>query len=734
MGTSAAQPFPRHYIIVVHGIGEQRHNETTVEVVHRFAEARSHTGGPVTLAGLMPADLSSQSIRRSGGGHGWSEFRGIPVDPQGDTGRFDGTRAARTAGRNFRFVDLRWADILQEHAATFSSPPEQWATARVRRLEEPFTSAGWMPNWAMPLLREVDASVVPAKALMKRVSPELENLVFNRVIGDIHLYGDYARTRGQAVRRFHWVLDEIFLRDYVQWCRFERKTADEPYVPPVFTILAHSLGTVLSFDALVYAFATDTIRNCSGRHTASSIPFPGYNERSSSEELDEEASWQSLLHDLRDEPCSPGMPDGAHDWNTLTARFPDLSIDPPDNPPLLWRNHVKQFISLGSPIDKYHVLWHHNYRHMGLPHRTSVDPEWAEGWLDETALAKLDQKILHYNLCDEQDPVGHHLDVASATTNYRKVFRYEREQVVFRDVVFRRYAVPGAAHVQYWKDRDLFTGLLGEVIDGRLQGQFVNDPFIQKPGVYRTALIWAYFRIPLIAAVITGSLLSYGWISLATKEFAMTYVVAIAAALLLWAVPNLRQGYQQEMIPTGQHKGQPVKTGFWERWRPRPSLLANLVRGMVAWRRILIWLNEKRDYRVEQGWKTLCFSARVVQRDRSTYDMASAREAGQRLTLKTDGGFWRTVWWRVGGGLFTFALSAGVTCTGHHLLGGAEPSAESGWSLGELLVVGGWSGMTISGCYLATMAYMTYWFYHMKYRAPLNHTGTAAPHPASPRS
>ena len=83
-----------------------------------------------------------------------------------------------------------------------------------------------MPNWAMPLLREVDASVVPAKALMKRVSPELENLVFNRVIGDIHLYGDYARTRGQAVRRFHWVLDEIFLRDYVQWCRFERKTAD----------------------------------------------------------------------------------------------------------------------------------------------------------------------------------------------------------------------------------------------------------------------------------------------------------------------------------------------------------------------------------------------------------------------------------------------------------------------------------------------------------------------------
>lgn len=32
---------PRHYIIVVHGVGEQRHNETTVEVVNRFATVRA---------------------------------------------------------------------------------------------------------------------------------------------------------------------------------------------------------------------------------------------------------------------------------------------------------------------------------------------------------------------------------------------------------------------------------------------------------------------------------------------------------------------------------------------------------------------------------------------------------------------------------------------------------------------------------------------------------------------
>ena len=34
----------RHYIIVVHGIGEQRINTTTRPVVHRFAEARAGAG------------------------------------------------------------------------------------------------------------------------------------------------------------------------------------------------------------------------------------------------------------------------------------------------------------------------------------------------------------------------------------------------------------------------------------------------------------------------------------------------------------------------------------------------------------------------------------------------------------------------------------------------------------------------------------------------------------------
>lgn len=103
----------RHYVIVVHGIGEQKINETTTPVVHRFAEGRRKKDGQVQVQvqeqlfkHLLPSTLSGQSVRRKGKGHGWSEFNGIPVHPNGKTGRFDGTQATDTSGLNFRFVDL----------------------------------------------------------------------------------------------------------------------------------------------------------------------------------------------------------------------------------------------------------------------------------------------------------------------------------------------------------------------------------------------------------------------------------------------------------------------------------------------------------------------------------------------------------------------------------------------------------------------------------------------------
>lgn len=700
MSNASGSLCPRHYIIVVHGIGEQRHNETTVEVVNRFATARARQTPASPYAGLLPGSLSSLSMRRKGGGQGWSEFEGIPVEPGSLSDTFDGTRATRdTSGRNFRFVDMRWADILQSHHGVYGSSTKQWTDSLLARLQPPFTPDYVSEPWVMPLLKEMKETLLPIQGLLKWYAPAIEKSVFNDVIGDIHLYGDYTRTRGQAVRRFHAQLDQIHLRDYVEWCRFERKSKDEPYVPPVYTIIAHSLGSVLSFDALMYAFAKESIREGGDRHPSGSLPFPGYTEREESEH----ESWYGLLSDLRKPPRDTNLPYPQENWARFSACYAQFrkwygirppATDPPrtgDLPLLLWRDHVKHFITLGSPIDKFLVLWHQNYRHMGPIHHSAGDA-WSGEWLDDT----ITHRITHYNLCDEQDPVGHHLDVTRNCSAYNKVFRTDIP-VTYRDVVFRRYAVPGLAHVQYWKDQDLFRRLIREVIDERPDpqahptshghqshlGQLVEKKFFEVAGVYDMALAWAYARIPLIASVMTGLLLSYGWIGWHYWGFSPSSALALLAAFLLWICPRPMEAYRKEVKP------ERLEQESWLRkrllpWKPHRGILANVVAGAVEWRRILISLN------AHPGAESR---------------IAVAEENNIRLSLETAGNFNRVFRQRMIFGAAVLLIVAALAWWDREHLRVATPPA---WYVGILTL------MTVTTVYLLTMGYVGVVFVRVK--------------------
>lgn len=87
--------------------------------------------------------------------------------------------------------------------------------------------------------------------------------------------------------------------------------------------------------------------------------------------------------------------------------------------------------------------------------------------------------------------MGHHLDLAQASENYKKVFDTTSTCVAHRDVVFRRYAVPGVAHVKYWEDRELFQGILSEIIDKKTPpGWFSREDFRLGDGsTYSKALV-----------------------------------------------------------------------------------------------------------------------------------------------------------------------------------------------------------------------------------------------------
>ncbi len=699
---------PPHYIITVHGIGEQAENETSLEVVQRFAEVRQGKSNLPRYRALLPANLSSYAVRRKGHGPGWAEFRGIPVDPKDKHKEpFDGTRASTTTGKNFRFVDLRWADILQDHQARFSSRVEAWTGALLHRLKPPFTPSNWSAPWMNPLLKEVEATVVPFKRILKWYKPSVANLIFDDILGDVHLYGDYARTRGQAVRRFHATLDQIHLRDYEQWCRFERTGPNEQYAAPLYTVIAHSLGSIMSFDALVYAFSNSSIREGKTPHASGSLPFPGYTEH----EECEGGAWDSLIGDIQKNPVSPDLPSGEENLKAFKQIYPELTEKFPRVPPLLWRKNIANFITLGSPIDKFHVLWHHNYRHMGLRHHDFSD-EWAEGWLEK----EVSPRIPHYNLCDEQDPVGHHLEEAQGCQNYQKVFDTSIP-VTYRDVVFRRYPVPGAAHTQYWKDQELFEILINSVIDSPTSpsqetplapsskgtDRFVQESFIEVPGFYKKALEWAYFRIPLITAVVTGLLLSYGILEWQKEGFALAYFSAILAAVLLWVMPRPSKGYQKEVNPIEaeeEHTSEQVhkqerplslqKNHWWERWKPRPSMFANLVRGAVTWRRILIWLN---------------------QHPNQAFTVEEALRDEVRLSLQSSGGFRKNVIRRVMVGFLLMASTFGLAMFGWcpMVIPNQLSANVPGWLYVPTLVV-----LIISVCYLAVMGYVGIVFRRMK--------------------
>lgn len=256
---------------------------------------------------------------------------------------------------------------------------------------------------------------------------EMKELVFVKYLGDVQVYGEYDRCRGLAVRRFHETMAKIEAAHNTR----------EPERKPRYVIIAHSLGSVMSFDALLYAHVPRKIRCGKG----SNWVLPGYQRKAT-------------------DAC----------------------------PKTGWIRRVESFVTLGSPIDKFLMLWWLNYRYL-LKSRV-----WCQ--LNRST------KISHFNYCDELDPVGHNLDVVHCTPAYEAVF--ERCE----DVVFNRYSVVGTAHNEYWKDQDLFGWILDQTVDCSESNSRDARPRWFRLWVYFKLLFWLYSVVPLLVLVGTYASLS----------------------------------------------------------------------------------------------------------------------------------------------------------------------------------------------------------------------------------
>ena len=234
-----------HYVIVVHGIGEQRKNETVLNVINRFAEAsrgltKNELGGILTLGkacGQTGKEKLSRATSNSSSKNAippWLEFRGIPQPDLRNTNPeqfaylnkipFYGEDVPENErGQNIRFVDLCWSDIMQDNVEEVCQPVEVWAKGLMGRLELKNKNANevkallntpehkndadlknkliecnnsLVPYWIIKILSTLIEALILIGDLMSFRLKEMKDLIFTKFLGDVQLYGEYPIARG----------------------------------------------------------------------------------------------------------------------------------------------------------------------------------------------------------------------------------------------------------------------------------------------------------------------------------------------------------------------------------------------------------------------------------------------------------------------------------------------------------------------------------------------------------
>jgi hypothetical protein len=479
------------YVIVVHGIGEQRPNETVLPVINRFAEIRQNAKDMVKKQVVSLGMVTSQSGKpvkignrvSFGGCTPWSEYKYIPKrKPEKPLPPFFGEPARD--GSNIRFVDMYWADIMQSHFNDVGQPVKRWGESLIGRLERKEATSGMdeSASWVLPVLYNLEEtfSLMHTAAYFK--VPFMSEKIFNDYLGDIQLYGEYSAVRGEAVKRFHELFEKIESHhkkihqtddDY-----FQAQT--QKTIRPRYTIIAHSLGSLMAMEGIMYGHYKYHSETVSMREN---LPFDGY------------------LHPKK----HYGEPLGKN-----------------------WIDNIDNFVTLGAPIDKFLILWWNNYQYLNF----------------DDFLVSRKNKIRHYNYCDEQDPVAHSLDNISKKPAFKKLF------VTKEDIIYSRYIIPGSAHVEYWNDYELFERILAVTIDNEpFNDQTELTDCSQKrafeicePKTYAKVLFYTYLFLPIVNSFLLTLLFCVAFYveNLLVKGLATTvfvtyaYVAARVTKMMIW--------------------------------------------------------------------------------------------------------------------------------------------------------------------------------------------------------
>jgi hypothetical protein len=133
-----------------------------------------------------------------------------------------------------------------------------------------------------------------------------------------------------------------------------------------------------------------------------------------------------------------------------------------------WVQHVRGLMTIGSPIETHVVLWRELWDDINRAGPPIPDPP---------------TKITWWNYYDSGDPIAYRLDhtrvwMRGGPNRWARFFDHDEK----RDVEFSRYWLPGKAHVDYWKDVELFNHFIGNV----MKPEPKKPPAVKKPRATKT--------------------------------------------------------------------------------------------------------------------------------------------------------------------------------------------------------------------------------------------------------
>lgn len=583
-----------NYIIVVHGIGDQRANETVLPVINRFAEVRQNAAKPqkreVVTLGMITSQTGKPRTFNGkttfAGCFPWAEFDNIPQEAYANMPPFLGEPSFM--GENFRFVDMHWADIMEREFKSVGQKTGVWAKSLLGRLEmktkdqEGNFRGSKEEAWVLPILYQLEETLIFLDNLLSFRFPFIEDLIFNKFLGDVQLYGEYQQIRGEAVRRFHNMMEKIEKEHIKQHCpdsdeHFRYLNAyEDAFIKPRYIILSHSLGTVMAMDALLYGHLHKDVYEFPGKY--SNLPFPGYANQYE-----------------RSNEAHP--PEDSYAW-LLQQRNEYLGEN--------WIQNIDSFVTLGSPIDKFLTIWWQNYIYMGKD-----DDEFAKRYdtVDQIFYKREGCGLIkHYNYCDEQDPVGHKLDKFSAKKVYSRLF--EKKE----DIVYNRYGTPGVAHTKYWEDIALFKRIIQLVADRKPKHEVLQSPdqkgFEYVKGTYGKVLFFTYGLLQCIGIVITSFFVLWGWESTDWKTSVLGSLGLIGSVYLLRKFIKLsiwwRQVLKSKSTLEGSHKYKREQQAFAFRLFMKLLLIGLIILDLtyiptrfslenMEWKDVLHYMSYSRD-------------------------------------------------------------------------------------------------------------------------------------------